>query len=158
MIRSGGTKINKETGEIVSRAGAAATAQSSPVQSRPVSSRLTLDEAREKAEKQLCDGLQGRDLFIMREGVSVLAEVYMMPDEYTLMINGEPLKLDIIKDVMAHLTPEMALYAIDRANRMTVRYNRRSLVRVMLYNEVFEYDGHVAQEVADILPIGHGKV
>lgn len=139
---------------------AAGAAQSCPVASRPVSSpRVTLDEARAKASVQMADDtMSARDIMRMREVVSVLAEVYMMPDHYTLIVNGDTVELAMIKDVLEHLTPEMALYVLERMDRLTVRYSRKSLLRAMLYNEVFEHEGHVQQDVEDDTPLGYIRV
>lgn len=152
-------RINKETGELLEeRGGAAATPQSGPVRSRPVASRLPMDAAKAIAETQIFgEGVSPSERVRLREVVAVLTEVYMMPDTYTLIVNGASVQLDMVKDVMRHLTTDMALYVLDRISGMTIRTSRRSLLRAMLYNEVFEFDGHLQQDMEDTMPLGGMK-
>ena len=87
-----------------------------------------------------------RDLF--RELIKIVAEVMVLSGTTLINIEGTPMQASMVKEVYLSLTAEHLQSVCEKFNRICyyVR-NKKTYLRAMLYNEVFEYEATITNNV-----------
>lgn len=76
---------------------------------------------------------------IIDAAIKVMAEVYMLGDDYTLEIAGESVPAGMVKEIYRALTYDHVVYAVNcfmRASSLIV--SKKRYMRACLYNAYFE--------------------
>lgn len=76
---------------------------------------------------------------IVDAAIKVMAEVYMLGDDYTLEIAGESVPAGMVKEIYRALTADHVIYAVNcfmRASSLIV--SKKRYMRACLYNAYFE--------------------
>ena len=87
-----------------------------------------------------------RDLY--RELLKIVAEVMELPASTLINIEGTPMQASMVKEVYLNLTSEHLQSVCEKFNKISyyVR-NKKTYLRAMLYNEVFEYEATITNDV-----------
>lgn len=109
----------------------------------------TLAEVRKQLEPS---GFPSRERAQAEELCLIVAEIYSLPRELTVKIDGRELPCGIVAEVYSRLRAEHVSAVIEKFSELTyrVRY-KKTYLRTALYNEVFEHMGGLANDVADKL-------
>ena len=84
---------------------------------------------------------------IAEEIERIIAEVYMMPESWTVRIDGQPVPATLLKDVYAPLTHAHAKAVMERFAAVPYEIRHvKTYLRTALYNAVFETAARSANE------------
>jgi len=85
---------------------------------------------------------------LYRELVKVISEVEELPSTTLINIEGTPMQAAMVKEVYLSLTAEHLQSVCEKFNKISyyVR-NKKTYLRAMLYNEVFEYEATITNDV-----------
>lgn len=87
-----------------------------------------------------------RDLY--RELVQIITEVQVLNSEAALNINGTGIIAGLVAEVFQNLTSEHLQSVCEKYNKIDYYIrNKKTYLRAMLYNEVFEYDATITNDV-----------
>lgn len=79
----------------------------------------------------------------------IIAEMYMLDDSATVSIADEALPAAVVKDVFREIRFEHMELVVEKFRRLTfVVHSKRTYLRAMLYNSVFEYAADTVNEFA----------
>lgn len=91
---------------------------------------------------------------IIDAAIKVMAEIYMLGDDYSLEIAGESVPAGMVKEIYRALTADHVIYAVNcfmRASSLIV--SKKRYMRACLYNAYFELvldeENQLAVEVTD---------
>lgn len=104
-----------------------------------------------EAERQLelSAAVQDAKIDQYRECARIIAEVYMMPGNFCISIDGAEMTVNMVKSVYMQLTFEHIQYVVEKFNKITYEIrSKKAFLRTMLYNAVFEMESSIANEVA----------
>lgn len=77
----------------------------------------------------------------------IIAEVYMMPESWTVRIDGQPVPATMLKDVYSQLTNEHTMAVMERFAAVPYEIRHvKTYLRTALYNAVFETAARSANE------------
>jgi hypothetical protein len=86
-----------------------------------------------------------------RDICRVIAEVYMMPDEAAIKIEGEMLPAYTVKEIFGELDHDHAEYVIDELEGYEGKiFAMKPFIRTLLYNAVLTMESAIATEVKNI--------
>lgn len=69
----------------------------------------------------------------------IMAEVYKLPDDYKLKINGDPLPASVVQEVFWEIDERHIAHVMENFRRVNyVISNKKAYLRTALYNSVFE--------------------
>ena len=75
----------------------------------------------------------------------IIAEVYVMPESWTVRIDGQPVPAPMLKDVYAQLTNEHTMAVMGRFAAVPYEIRHvKTYLRTALYNSVFETEARAA--------------
>lgn len=85
---------------------------------------------------------------LYRELVQIVTEVEMLKPEAVVNINGTALSAELVAEVYFSLEPEHLQSVCEKYHKIgyPIR-NKKTYLRAMLYNEVFEYSATIANDV-----------
>lgn len=89
-----------------------------------------------------------RDRRQAEELCMIIAEVESLPDHYEIQIAGEKVSMAFVKEIYTRLTHAHIKFVIIkfREQKIITKY-KKSYLRTMLYNSVFELESHWINEV-----------
>lgn len=83
-----------------------------------------------------------------RELAKIVAEVYMLPGDLGINIDGRELSVSAVKDIYRNLNLDHITYVIEKFNSLEYEVrNIKTFLRTMLYNSVFEFESSLVKEV-----------
>lgn len=92
---------------------------------------------------------------ISEEIERIIAEVYVMPENWTVRIDGQPMPATLLKDVYSQLTNEHAMAVMDRFSAVPYEIRHvKTYLRTALYNAVFETEARAANAYRKDHPYG----
>jgi hypothetical protein len=85
---------------------------------------------------------------LYRELVKIVAEVMELPAATLINIEGTPMQVSMVKEVYLNLTSEHLQSVCEEFNRISYYVkSKKTYLRAMLYNEVFEYEATITNDV-----------
>lgn len=88
------------------------------------------------------------DAPLYRELVKIVAEVMELPPTYLINIEGTPMQASMVKEVYLNLTSEHLESVMLKYRRINTEIkSKKAYLRAMLYNEVFEYEASIVNDV-----------
>lgn len=88
------------------------------------------------------------DASFYRELVQIVAEVMELPTTTLINISGLPMQAAMVKEVYLSLTPDHLVSVIDKFWKINFEIrNKKAYLRAMLYNEVFEFEATITNDV-----------
>jgi hypothetical protein len=115
------------------------TTEASPSVSPSVFGRM-LETVRQQVDWELVRKIAGKRFGpIVDAAIKVMAEVYMLGDDYTIEIAGESVPAGMVKEIYRELTADHVIYAVNcfmRASSLIV--SKKRYMRACLYNAYFE--------------------
>lgn len=102
------------------------------------------------AEEQLSTAsfVNNRNFPQYKEVAKIVAEVYMLPGDMKISVDGRDYSASAVKDIFRNLTEDHVSYVIDKFNSLDYEVrNIKTFLRTMLYNSVFELESSTTREV-----------
>ena len=117
--------------------------------SRPVSSRMTLGEALERAREQIeIEAFSLGERNFAEELAMIMAEVYLMDPASRIRVGGENLDGHLVREVFGALSHEHVALVMHNFRSLTATVkNKKAYLRTSLYQSVFEWEAHYINRV-----------
>ncbi len=117
-----------------------------PVASMSVGSfTAKLEDVKQRVE---FDYIRREDRRQAEEICMIIAEVESLPSHYDIQIAKDKLPMIMVKEIFSRISHEHIEFVIERFKKQrVVMRNKKSYLRTMLYNSVFELESHYINEV-----------